>query len=48
MLALAVLTLAYWTTPLDFDYHVSTSARRVVTGPVLFWASLTPLLLGRT
>jgi hypothetical protein len=32
-------------TPLDFDYHVATSVRRVVTAPVLFAAALAPLLL---
>lgn len=45
LLSLAGLVLAYWTTPLDFRYHLATSARRVVTGPVLLAAALTPLLL---
>ena len=44
---LVALLVAYWTTPLDFDYHVATSVRRVVTAPVLFVAAMTPLLLGR-
>jgi len=38
---------AYWTTPLDFDYHVATSVRRTIVAPVLFVAAMTPLLLGR-
>lgn len=42
---LAAVLVVYWTTPLDFDYHVATSVRRVVTAPVLFVAALTPLLL---
>jgi len=43
-LSLLGLVFAYWSTPLDFDYHLATSARRVVTGPVLFWSALAPLL----
>jgi hypothetical protein len=45
VLSLVGLVLAYWTTPLEFHYHLATSARRVVTGPVLLAAALTPLLL---
>lgn len=45
VLSLAGLVLAYWTTPLDFEFHLATSARRVVDGPILFWAGLAPLLL---
>jgi hypothetical protein len=45
VVALCGLVLAYWTTPLDVEFHLATSARRVVTGPVLLWAALTPLLL---
>ena len=45
--SLAALIAIYWTTPLDFDYHVATSVRRVVTAPVLFAAAMTPLLLTR-
>jgi hypothetical protein len=45
VLSLAGLVLAYWTTPLEFHYHLATSARRVVAGPVLLAAALTPLLL---
>lgn len=45
--SLAALVAVYWTTPLDFDYHVATSVRRVVTAPVLFAAAMTPLLLTR-
>jgi hypothetical protein len=44
---LAVVLVAYWVTPLDFDYHVATSVRRVITAPVLFVAAMTPLLLNR-
>ena len=47
LLALAGLVLAYWSTPLGLHYQLSTSARRVVTGPVFFAAALTPLLVGR-
>jgi len=43
---LTVLLAVYWATPLDFDYHVATSVRRVVTVPVVFAASMAPLLLG--
>ena len=43
-LALAGLLVAYWTTPLPFHYHLSTSARRIVTGPIFFLAALTPLV----
>ena len=35
----------YWVTPLDFDYHVATSVRRVITSPVVFAAAMAPLLL---
>ena len=45
--SLAALVAIYWTTPLDFDYHVATSVRRVITAPVLFAAAMTPLLLTR-
>jgi hypothetical protein len=45
--SLAAVLAVYWTTPLDFDYHVATSVRRVITAPVLFVAAMTPLLLGR-
>jgi hypothetical protein len=45
--SLAAMVAVYWVTPLDFDYHVATSVRRVVTAPVLFAAALTPLLLSR-
>lgn len=47
VLSLAGLVLAYWTTPLDFDYHLATSARRVISGLVLFLAAATPLLASR-
>ena len=45
--SLAAVLAAYWSTPLDFDYHVATSVRRVVTAPILFVAAMTPLLLSR-
>jgi hypothetical protein len=45
IIALAGLVLAYWSTPLDVELQIATSARRIVTGPVLLWAALTPLLL---
>jgi 4-amino-4-deoxy-L-arabinose transferase-like glycosyltransferase len=44
-LGLAGLVLAYWTTPFDLQTHLDRSARRVVTGLVLFAAALTPFLL---
>ena len=47
-LAFLGLVLAYWSTPLPFHYHLATSARRVVTGLVLFVAAITPLLAGRS
>ena len=46
-LALAGLLIAYWTTPLPFHYHLATSARRIVTGPIFFLAALTPLVARR-
>jgi hypothetical protein len=46
-LALASLMLAYWTTPFELHYHLATSARRVVTAPILAWAFLVPMVLGR-
>jgi hypothetical protein len=39
------LVLVYWATPLDYHVHLALSARRVVTGPVLFAAAVVPLLL---
>lgn len=45
--SLAAMLAIYWTTPLEFDYHLSTSMRRVITAPVLFAAAMTPLLLSR-
>jgi len=44
---LASVLVAYWTTPLDFDYHVATSVRRTIVAPVLFVAAMAPLLLRR-
>jgi hypothetical protein len=44
LLALATLVLAYWTTPFELHYHLTTSARRVITGPLLAVAFLAPLL----
>ena len=45
--SLVALLLVYWATPLDFDYHVATSVRRVIVAPVLFAVAMTPLLLSR-
>jgi 4-amino-4-deoxy-L-arabinose transferase-like glycosyltransferase len=45
--SLAAMVGVYWVTPLDFDYHVATSVRRVITAPVVFAAAMTPLLLSR-
>lgn len=45
--SLLAMLAVYWTTPLDFDYHLATSVRRVITAPVLFAAAMTPLLLSR-
>lgn len=44
-LALAGLGSVYWVTPLPFEFHLSTSAPRVVIGLVLMLGSFTPLLL---
>ena len=41
----AGLLVVYWATPLDVEWHLRQSAWRVVSGPVLFLAALTPLLL---
>jgi hypothetical protein len=43
-LCLLALVLAYWTTPFELHGHLATSARRVITGPLLFWAAVAPLL----
>jgi len=45
--SLAFLVGVYWTTPLDYDYHVTTSVRRVITAPIVFAAAMAPLLLSR-
>ena len=47
VLCLASLVLAYWTSQFEIHYHLATSARRVITGPILAWAFLVPLLWGR-
>jgi hypothetical protein len=39
------LVYVYWSTALPFDYDLNTTARRVVTSPLLFAAALAPLLL---
>jgi hypothetical protein len=44
LLCLASLLLAYWTSPFEIHYHLHTSARRVITAPILAWAFLVPLL----
>ena len=41
------LVYAYWSTPLDLHYQLTTSARRTVTGVVFLCAALAPLLAGR-
>jgi hypothetical protein len=46
-IALAGLVWSYWATPFELDFHLDTSARRVVTGPVFFAAALTPFLLAQ-
>jgi hypothetical protein len=43
-LCLLALLLAYWTTPFELHAHLGTSARRVITGPLLFWAAVAPFL----
>ena len=43
--SLAALVGVYSTTPLDFEYHLATSVRRVVTAPLVFAAAMAPLLL---
>lgn len=43
-LCFAALLLAYWTSQFEIHYHLATSARRVITGPILAWAFLVPLL----
>ena len=44
-LVAAGLVLVYWATPLELRWHLAQSARRVVTGPMLFAITLLPLLL---
>jgi 4-amino-4-deoxy-L-arabinose transferase-like glycosyltransferase len=46
VLAVSVVSLvvAYWTSPFELGFHLDRSARRVVMGPVLLAAALTPLL----
>lgn len=44
-LILLGLVFVYWATPLDPSWHLRQSARRVVTGPMLFAIALAPLLL---
>ena len=44
-LAYGGLLVVYWATPLDVEWHLRQSAWRVVAGPVLLLAALTPLLL---
>lgn len=45
-LCLLGLVVAYWTSQFEIHYHLATSARRVITGPLLAWAFLVPLALG--
>jgi hypothetical protein len=44
LLCLLSLVLAYWTSQFEIHYHLATSARRVITAPILAWAFLVPLL----
>lgn len=44
-LVIGGLVLVYWATPLELHWHLRQSARRVVTGPILFVTVLVPLLL---
>lgn len=46
-LSLAVLVGIYWATPLGFEYHLDTSARRVVTPLLVLAAALAPVMLSR-
>jgi hypothetical protein len=46
-LALVSVVVAYWTTPFEIHYHLATSARRVITAPILAWAYLLPMVWGR-
>ena len=47
LLCVAAIVFAYWTSPFEIHYHLATSARRVVTAPILAWAFLVPLLWSR-
>lgn len=46
LVSLATLVVAYWTSQFELHYHLETSARRVITGPILAWAFLVPLAWG--
>ncbi|HYZ76892.1 MAG TPA: hypothetical protein VE596_05910 [Gaiellaceae bacterium] len=43
--SLGLLVASYWATPYGFEWHLHTSADRVVIAPVLLVAVLTPVLL---
>jgi hypothetical protein len=43
--SVALLAATYWATSYDFNWHLHTSADRVVVTPVLLVAALTPVLL---
>jgi hypothetical protein len=45
LLSLGLLVATYWATPYAFEWHLHTSADRVVVAPVLLVAVLTPVLL---
>jgi hypothetical protein len=47
LLCVAAIVFAYWTSRFEIHYHLATSARRVVTAPILAWAFLVPLLWSR-
>jgi len=44
-LSFAGLVWTYWSTPFDLDWHLGTSATRVIIAPALFCASFAPVLL---
>ena len=46
-LSFAGLVWTYWSTPFDLDWHLGTSATRVIIAPALFCASFAPILLTR-
>lgn len=47
VLCLLSLVVAYWTSQFEIHYHLATSARRVITAPILAWVFLVPLAWAR-